>query len=346
MAAHAFITGLAGTALSDEERAFLREADPWGLILFRRNISTPAQVAELVAACRSELGRDAPVLVDQEGGRVQRLGQPHWPIYPPGAAYGKLYDRDPAAGLAAARLGARLIANDLAGLGIDVDCLPLADVPVEGHDQVIGDRAYGARPDKVAAIAGAVARGLMNGGVLPVVKHIPGHGRATADSHQSLPVVEADRDTLQATDFLAFRPLGNMPLGMTAHVVFSAIDPTHPATTSATMVRDVIRGFCGFRGLLMSDDISMGALSGSISERSQAALAAGCEIVLHCNGEIAEMHDVARTVPVLSGAALERSELALSQRGRPSEFDADAGRRIFEEMLAPVWPQAQQVAHA
>ena len=346
MAAHAFITGLAGTALSDEERAFLREADPWGLILFKRNISTPAQVTELVDACRSELGRDAPVLVDQEGGRVQRLGQPHWPIYPPGAAYGKLYDRDPAAGLAAARLGARLIAHDLAALGIDVDCLPLADVPVEGHDQVIGDRAYGARPDKVAAIAGAVARGLMNGGVLPVVKHIPGHGRATADSHQSLPVVEADRDTLQATDFVAFRPLGNLPLGMTAHVVFSAIDPTHPATTSATMVRDVIRGFCGFRGLLMSDDISMGALSGSISERSEEALAAGCDIVLHCNGEIEEMREVARAVSVLSGAALERSELALSQRGDPSEFDAEAGRRTFEEMLAPVWPQAQQVAHA
>ena len=346
MAARAFITGLAGTALSDEERAFLREADPWGLILFKRNISTPAQITELVDACRSALGRDAPVLVDQEGGRVQRLGQPHWPLYPPGAAYGKLYDRDPAAGLAAARLGARLIAYDLAALGIDVDCLPLADVPVEGHDQVIGDRAYGARPDKVAAIAGAVARGLLNGGVLPVVKHIPGHGRATADSHQSLPVVEAGRDTLQATDFAAFRPLGNMPLGMTAHVVFSAIDPTHPATTSATMVRDVIRGFCGFRGLLMSDDISMGALSGSISERSQAALAAGCDIVLHCNGEIAEMRDVARAVPVLSGTALERSERALSQRGGPSEFDAEAGRRTFEEMLGPVWPQAQQVATA
>ena len=346
MAARAFITGLAGTELTADEREFLREADPWGLILFKRNVNTPAQVAELVTACRSALGRQAPVLVDQEGGRVQRLGPPHWPPYPPGAAYGKLYDRDPAAGLAAARLGARLIAHDLHALGIDVDCLPLADVPVEGHDKVIGDRAYGARPDKVAAIAGAVARGLLNGGVLPVVKHIPGHGRATADSHQSLPVVEADWDTLQATDFAAFRPLGGMPLGMTAHVVFSAIDPTHPATTSATMVRDVIRGFCGFRGLLMSDDISMGALSGSIFERSQAAIAAGCDIVLHCNGEIPEMRDVARAVPVLAAAAAERSALALSQRGGPSEFDAEAGRRTFEEMLAPVWPQAQQVATA
>jgi len=346
MAARAFITGLAGTELTADEREFLREADPWGLILFKRNVSTPTQVTELVSACRSALGRQAPVLVDQEGGRVQRLGPPSWPPYPPGAAYGKLYDRDPALGLAAARLGARLIAHDLHALGVDVDCLPLADVPVEGHDQVIGDRAYGARPDKVAAIAGAVARGLMNGGVLPVLKHIPGHGRATADSHQSLPVVEADMDTLQATDFAAFRPLGGMPLGMTAHVVFSAIDPTHPATTSATMVRDVIRGFCGFRGLLMSDDISMGALSGSISERSRAAVAAGCDIVLHCNGEIEEMREVSRSVPVLADGPGERAELALSQRGRPSEFDAEAGRRTFEEMLAPVWPQAQQVATA
>jgi beta-N-acetylhexosaminidase len=346
MAARAFITGLAGTELSAEEREFLREADPWGLILFKRNVSAPDQVTELVDACRSALGREAPVLVDQEGGRVQRLRDPHWPLYPPGAMYGKLYDREPAAGLAAARLGARLIAHDLAAVDIDVDCLPLADVPVEGHDKVIGDRAYGERPDKVAAIAGAVARGLLNGGVLPVLKHIPGHGRATADSHQSLPVVDADRDTLQATDFAAFRPLGGLPLGMTAHVVFSAIDPTHPATTSATMVRDVIRGFCGFRGLLMSDDISMGALSGSIFERSQAALAAGCDIVLHCNGEIEEMREVARAAPALSGAAADRAEAALSQRGRASEFDAEAGHRTFADMLAPVWPQAQQVATA
>jgi beta-N-acetylhexosaminidase len=345
-AARAFITGLAGTELSADERSFLREADPWGLILFKRNVSTRAQVTELVVSARSALGRDAPVLVDQEGGRVQRLGPPHWPDYPPGAMYGRLYDRDPAAGLTAARLGGRLIAHDLHKLGIDVDCLPLADVPVEGHDQVIGDRAYGERPDKVATIAGSVARGLLNGGVLPVVKHLPGHGRATADSHQALPVVSADRAALEATDFAAFRPLGNLPLGMTAHVVFSAIDATHPATTSATMVREVIRGFCEFRGLLMSDDVSMGALSGSIEERSRAALAAGCDIVLHCNGEIREMADVARVAQTLAGAAAERSAAALLQRGRPSEFDAEAGRRIFEELLAPVWPQAQQVATA
>jgi len=346
MAARAFITGLAGTELSPDERDFLREVDPWGLILFKRNISTPEQVTELVSTFRSVLGRDAPVLVDQEGGRVQRLGPPHWPVYPPGALYGRLYERDAAAGLSAARLGGRLIAHDLRLLGIDVDCLPLADVPVEGHDPVIGDRAYGERPDKVSAIAGAVARGLINGGVLPVLKHLPGHGRATADSHQALPVVSADRATLEATDFAAFRPLASLPLGMTAHVVFSAIDPTHPATTSATMVREVIRGFCGFRGLLMSDDVSMGALSGSIAERSRAAIAAGCDVVLHCNGKIEEMREVAGAVPKLAGAAAVRAENALAKRSKPGEFDAEAGRRIFDELLAPVWPQSTQVAGA
>ncbi|HLN38146.1 MAG TPA: glycoside hydrolase family 3 N-terminal domain-containing protein, partial [Xanthobacteraceae bacterium] len=232
----AFITGVAGPALTDEERQFLRDAEPWGLIVFVRNIAGPDRLRRLIGEFRSAVGRDAPVLIDQEGGRVQRLRPPHWPKYPPGAAYGALYDRDRETGLAAARLGARLIASDLAELGIDVDCLPLADVPIPGSDAVIGDRAYGTEPGKVAAIAGAIAEGLADGGVLPVLKHIPGHGRATADSHKRLPVVTADRATLEATDFAAFRPLAGLPLGMTAHVVFSAIDPVAPATLSAAIV--------------------------------------------------------------------------------------------------------------
>src|SRR5437773_449233 len=236
MAVRAFITGLAGTALSPAERAFVREHEPWGFIIFKRNVETPSQLRRLIGAVREAAGRNVPVLVDQEGGRVQRLGPPHWPAYPAGAAYGRIYDRDPDAGLAAARLGARLIAADLMELGINVDCLPLADVPVGGADRVIGDRAYGDTPGKVAAIAGAVAAGLAEGGVLPVLKHIPGHGRANADSHLKLPVVHADRATLEATDFAAFRPLKRLPLGMTAHVVFAAIDPVRPATTSATMI--------------------------------------------------------------------------------------------------------------
>ncbi len=293
----AFITGVAGPALADEERRFLSEAQPWGLIVFKRNVAGADLLRRLIADFRSAVGRDAPVLIDQEGGRVQRLGPPHWPSYPPGAAYGALYDRDRERGTAAARLGARLIAADLAALGIDVDCLPIADVPVSGADPVVGDRAYGTRPDKVAAIAAAIAQGLGEGGVLPVLKHIPGHGRATADSHQALPVVTADRATLEATDFAAFRPLAGLPMAMTAHVVFSAIDPVAPATTSVTIVRDVIRDSIGFKGLLMSDDISMGALSGSLGERTRAALAAGCDVVLHCNGDMSEMRAVAAEAP-------------------------------------------------
>ena len=234
-----------------------------------------------------------------------------------------------------ARLAGHLIAHDLAAVGIDVDCLPIADVPVAGGDPIIGDRAYGTEPGKVAAIAGAVAQGLMAGGVLPVLKHLPGHGRATADSHQRLPVVETDRETLESTDFAAFRPLAGLPLGMTAHVVFSAIDRSAPATTSVTMVSQVIRGSIGFSGLLMSDDISMNALSGTIAARSRAALAAGCDVVLHCNGNLAEMKEVADVTPMLSGAALQRAAAALAQRRAGEEFDVAAARAIFDEMVVP-----------
>ena len=333
MAPRAFISGLSGLTLTADERAFLREARPWGLILFKRNIQDKNQVIDLVREALHELGGEVPVLVDQEGGRVQRLGPPIWPVYPPGAAYGRIYDRDPDAGLAVARLGARLIAADLMELGINVDCLPLADVPVGGADQVIGDRAYGETPGKVAAIAGAVAAGLAEGGVLPVLKHIPGHGRANADSHLKLPVVHADRATLEATDFAAFRPLKRLPLGMTAHVVFTAIDPVRPATTSATMIGEVIRGFIGFDGLLMGDDISMGALSGSIAERARASLAAGCDLVLHCNGKMDEMRAVAAEAPELGGDSKRRADAALAVRKSPSGIDLAAARREFAAMM-------------
>ena len=333
MTVRAFITGLAGTVPTPAERAFLRESEPWGLIVFKRNVKTPAQVTRLVASFRDAVGRDAAVLVDQEGGRVQRLGPPHWPAYPPGASYGRIYDRDAAAGLRAARLGARLIAADLMAVGIDVDCLPIADVPVAGADPVIGDRAYGESPAKVAALAGAIAQGLLAGGVLPVVKHLPGHGRAKADSHKALPVVDADRASLEGSDFAAFRPLAGLPLGMTAHVVFSAIDAGAPATTSAIMIHEVIRGTIGFEGLLMSDDISMGALSGSLPARTRAALSAGCDIVLHCNGEMAQMREVAAAAPLLAGEAGRRAEAALARRLPPSGLDIAAARSRFEHFM-------------
>jgi beta-N-acetylhexosaminidase len=333
MAQRAFITGLAGTKLLDEERQFLREAQPFGLILFKRNVEDKAQVTELVAEALRELAPDALVLVDQEGGRVQRFGPPHWPAYPPGAVFGKLYDRDPKLGLAAARLGARLIASDLLPLGVNTDCVPLADVPVVGSDRVIGDRAYGETPEKVSAIAGAVAEGIAAGGMLPVLKHIPGHGRANADSHLKLPVVDADRATLDAADFAAFRPLKKLPLGMTAHVVFMAFDPVLPATTSPVMIREVIRGSVGFEGLLMGDDVSMGALSGSIAERARASLKAGCDLVLHCNGNMDEMHQVAAEAPELTGEALKRAQRALNARRQPEALDIEAARREFAAMI-------------
>jgi len=331
----AFITGVAGLVLAADERAFLRESQPWGFILFKRNVDTPAQVRGLVAALRESVGRaDAPVLIDQEGGRVQRLGPPHWPKYPPGAVFARLYEHDREAGLKAARLGARLIAHDLEQLGVTVDCLPLADVPVSDADPIIGDRAYGRTPQQVAIIAQAVTDGLMDGGVLPVLKHIPGHGRATADSHHRLPVVEVDATTLESSDFAAFRPLAKLPLGMTAHVVFSAIDPVAPATTSVKMVREVIRGFIGFDGLLMSDDVSMGALSGTLAERSRAALHAGCDVVLHCNGTLDEMHAVAGESPLLAGEAGRRADAALAARRRPAALDVAAAREEFAAMMA------------
>lgn len=334
MQSRAFITGLSGTTLNAEERAFIVAERPWGFILFKRNVETPQQVTSLVDELKTCAGRsDAPVFIDQEGGRVQRLGPPHWPVYPAGSLFGALYDEEPALGLKAARLSARLIAADLSDLGITVDCLPLADVPVAGADAVIGNRAYGTEPAKVAAIARAVTEGLAEGGILPVLKHIPGHGRATADSHLRLPTVDAPENELEKTDFAAFRPLSDLPMAMTAHVVFSALDPAHPATTSATIISQVIRGVIGFQGLLMSDDVSMNALSGSIAERTSASFLAGCDMVLHCNGNIEEMREVAAETPELSGKALQRAEQALASRGAPKPFDRVAARAELEALM-------------
>ncbi|WP_424631255.1 beta-N-acetylhexosaminidase [Bradyrhizobium sp. SYSU BS000235] len=334
MTVQAFITGVSGLVLTDDERAFLRAHPPWGFILFKRNVESPAQVAALVQELRAIAGRpDAPVLIDQEGGRVQRLSPPHWPVYPPGAIFSVLYDQDNGIGLEAAKLTARLIAADLDEIGINVDCLPLADVPVAGANAVIGDRAYGTVPDKVAAIARAVTDGLAEGGILPVLKHIPGHGRATADSHIGLPTVNTPADDLTGTDFAAFKPLADLPMAMTAHVVFSALDAAKPATTSATIINQVIRGTIGFQGLLMSDDVSMNALQGSIAERTRDIVAAGCDMVLHCNGKLDEMRQVAGETPVLAGEALKRAERALASRRPPQPFDRKGARIRLDELI-------------
>ncbi|HXW30333.1 MAG TPA: beta-N-acetylhexosaminidase [Xanthobacteraceae bacterium] len=345
MSVRAFICGVSGRELTGMERGFLREADPWGLILFKRNVDSPEQVRRLVASFRELVGRDqAPVLVDQEGGRVQRLGPPHWPSYPAGSVYGRIYDRDRSQGLAAAQLAGRLMAAELAALGISVDCLPVADVPVAGSNAVIGDRAYGLSPAKVAAVAAAIAEGLRAGGVLPVVKHIPGHGRATVDSHAALPTVDTDRATLEQTDFAAFRALNRLPLAMTAHIVFAAIDPVAPATISATIVREVIRGSVGFDGVLMTDDISMEALAGTMAARVRASIAAGCDIVLHCNGRADEMQSVAAEVPVLDGEALRRTAAALAGRRSPEPTDLAAARTTFLALLSGHSPDAQALS--
>jgi beta-N-acetylhexosaminidase len=311
MSFRAFIAGCAGPVLSPDECAFLKEARPWGLILFKRNVESPDQVRALTSHFRDLLGADAAVLVDQEGGRVQRLNQPHWPVYPPAAAFGRLSER--AERFAA--LGARLIAEDLRAVGIDVDCLPVLDTPAPGAHQIIGDRAYADDPAGVARLGRAAALGLMAGGVMPVMKHIPGHGRALADSHLELPRVKASREELE-TDFAPFRANADLPAAMTAHVVYEALDPLHPATQSREVVENIVRGEIGFDGLLMTDDLSMKALDGRFFERAARAFGAGVDLALHCNGDLAEAGAVAQAAPMLAGAALDRVERARARVAR------------------------------
>ncbi len=307
------IYGLAGKTLVAEERAFFGEAQPWGFILFSRNIEDPAQVAALTSSLR-EIGGDArtPILIDQEGGRVARLKPPHWRARPPGARFGEAYRNDPSMAREATYLNARLIAAELIALGVNVDCLPLLDVPQSCAHDIIGDRAFATDPSIVIDLGRAQIQGLLEGGVLPIMKHIPGHGRAGSDSHLELPRVTAGAEELSAVDFVTFRSLDSCPMAMTAHVVYDSIDPQRPATTSPKVVRDVIRGEIGFDGLLMSDDLSMKALDGPLNVRAKAALFAGCDVVLHCNADMDEMKDVAREAGTLEGASLRRAEHALS----------------------------------
>lgn len=308
----AMIIGCAGTALTEDEVAFIEREQPWGLILFARNIGAADEIRALTAHFRSLTGRtNAPVFIDQEGGRVQRIREPITQRYPSGAQISAVYRRDPAAGLRAARVMSRLHAADLLALGINADCMPVLDVPVEGAHDVIGDRAYGKDPETVTALGREAAEGLLEGGVLPVIKHVPGHGRAFSDSHKALPVVDTPLDALRAHDFPPFRALAGMPMAMTAHVVYTAIDPEQPATTSAIVVNDIIRGEIGFDGLLMSDDVSMRALSGDFRARTASIFGAGCDVALHCNGVMDEMLAVAARTPPLQGRALERAEAAL-----------------------------------
>ena len=332
----AVIFGCAGPELTDRERRFFAETEPLGFILFQRNCTDPAQVRRLVDQLRESIGRaDAPVLIDQEGGRVLRLKPPHWRAAPAQGRFADLAGRDPDSAREAAYLNARLLAAELAELGITVDCAPVLDLRLPGAHEIIGDRALGSEPDQVTELGLAVAQGLLDGGVLPVVKHIPGHGRATVDSHHELPVVEAPRDVLEHTDFEPFRRLSSQPWAMTAHVVYEAIDPDWPASLSPQVIDEVIRGWIGFEGFLVSDDVTMKALKGDVGALSLAAVEAGCDAILHCNGDLHEMERVARATPRLSEAGLRRlarGNAMLPQRAEELNIAAALGR--IETLLA------------
>jgi len=337
MAVKAFVSGCAGTELSDDERVFFAAEQPFGLILFKRNCETPDQVRDLISDFREAVGwAEAPVMIDQEGGRVRRLRPPAWPAYPAARLHGDLAARDLEAGERAAWLHGRLMAADLADLGITIDCAPVLDVIIPGASEAIGDRAFGGDPAVVTRLGRAMADGIAAAGVAPVIKHMPGQGRAVVDSHFVLPVVDIDLATLMATDFAPFAALADLPAAMTSHTVFSAVD-ARPATTSPAVIRDIIRERIGFDGLLFSDDVSMNALAGDHRERGKAIFDAGCDIVLHCSGRMDDMRQIAGVAPELAGKAATRAERVLAL-ARPAEpFDRTAGRAEFLTLLGDAW---------
>lgn len=336
MRRRALITGLEGSALTAGERDFLREARPLGIILFARNCESADQIRRLVGEALAAIGSEETlVLIDQEGGRVQRLRPPLGRALPPADAYACRYesgDRDGAC--AAAEAAARLVAADLRDLSINTNCAPVLDLPVPGAHAIIGDRAYGTTVEQVVALGRAVAAGFMAGGVLPIIKHIPGHGRATKDSHLDLPVVETSRAELSRTDFAPFKALADIPAAMSAHVVFTAVDASAPASTSAAVISDVIRGEIGYDGLLMSDDLGMKALEGSMRQRAEAVIRAGSDVALHCSGDLREMEEAAAGVPDLEGQALRRARRALAVLKSRQDFDAPAAERRLAEVIA------------
>jgi beta-N-acetylhexosaminidase len=331
----AFICGCASLDFTAWEEDFFRDAQPLGLIIFKRNVANPAQLARLTASFRNIVGRsDAPIFVDQEGGRVQRLGPPHWPAYPAAASFlAAGQGLEEAAELV--ELAARLMATDLRAVGINADCLPVLDVREAGTHQVIGDRAYSDDPAAVARLGRAAADGLLAGGVLPVMKHMPGHGRTRADTHFELPFVDASLVELEASDFVPFRANADLPIGMSAHLVYRALDPDRPGTTSPLIIGEIIRQKLGFEGLLMSDDLSMQALAGTLAERAEAAFRAGIDLALHCNGDPGEMQEVASAAPALAGRALARAQSALAWLREPdTAFDLVDARMRIQSALA------------
>ena len=328
----AFISGCAGLILSGAERRFFAETRPCGLILFARNCQTPDQIKALIAAFKDAVESDEVlVLIDQEGGRVQRLRPPHWRAMPPARCYGRLYEIDPELGKRAAFAGARLIAQELHALDINVDCTPVLDVPEKGAHEIIGDRAFSTEPEVVIALGRAVMDGCLAGGVLPVIKHVPGHGRAKADSHLALPRIDVAEAELDAIDFRPFRALRDAPLAMTAHVLLPIYDDRRPASISPVIMREVIRNRLGLTGLMMSDDLGMKALGGPFSERARGVIEAGCDVALHCGGNLDEMKQVAGAVPPLEGLAGERFAHARGCLDEPQAFDAADAMALVTE---------------
>ncbi len=332
----AVIFGVGGKRLSAEEKAFFAEVNPFGYILFTRNCESPEQVRALVSELNDLHGRAVlPVLIDQEGGRVARLRPPYWRASPPAGKLAAIAGCNIEQACEAIRLNARLIASELRGLGINVNCAPVADILIEGAHQIVGDRAYGSDPEQVATLASAMADGLMEGGVLPVLKHIPGHGRALADSHEALPVVDTKLEELRRTDFVPFKRLNNLPFAMTAHVLYTAIDPNQLATVSPAAIR-LIREELGFDGCLMSDDLSMHAMTGDFGERTQRTLDAGCDLVLHCNGNMEEMQSIARQLRPMTKQAAQRANRALAMLKDPLPLDSAMAEAQLQEWLKQV----------
>lgn len=329
----AAILGLSGPRLTVSERTFFRDANPWAFILFGRNVESPDQLRRLCDDLRSAVGRDALIFVDQEGGRVQRLKEPHWRAYPTGAAYAAVHNDDDEKGKRAIFLGHRLIADDLRAVGVTANCAPVLDLPQSGADPIISDRALGDWTDQIVVLAKSAMSGLMDGGVAPVIKHIPGHGRATVDSHKALPRITTSRMLLERTDFRPFRMLADAPMAMTAHAVYSIVDED-PVTTSPKALRDLIRTTIGFDGLLMSDDLDMKALTGSLQFKTTAALDAGCDIALQCSGDLLDMIEVAKGGRSLDGRSLERAQVAEATTKSVAEFDREAAEAEFDKLMA------------
>ena len=328
------IFGLSGPRLTAAESAFFRDADPWAFILFKRNVETPQQVKDLTQSLRDCVGRDCLIFVDQEGGRVQRLGPPHWNAYPSGSKFAALYQDSPRSAKRAAYLNYRLLGADLRDVGITANCAPVLDMPLPNADPIISDRAYGTQTKQVVDLAHAVIAGLMSSGIAPVVKHIPGHGRATVDSHMELPIIKTDLKTLEATDFAPFKALNDAPMAMTAHAVFTAAHAKTPVTIDRGSMHFLVRQSIGFDGLVMSDDLDMKALSGDLTHLTRSALAAGCDIALQCSGKMPAMVKVAKGARALSGTALRRAHIAQNAADNPQDFDRAEARAELAGLMS------------